>query len=337
MVMMQKNCHKCGAVVMSEARFCPHCGQTLMRGKHKQHRILVTTVILTLAFVLITGGIFTVSRLSQSQQQEKIEAAIQAADEDELEDLLVDENKLAMPEDNVEALVHLLRADTEAKRALIEQLRGDSSMATLVRAGHYAGILPAYKLQLKPKTVHVQAVDKETQYYLDDTLIGRGTAFKLTAGQYTVNVVRRLAGRTDSAKQQVIIPIKGAVNLSVTRNAIATSAVAVANQSEAALAHAIIAKFKPNIDARNNRGDASALIGDWETGESEFELKADGQYKLEREDHPDEKGTYTVIYHDAERYNLSFVREDGQQAVHAFVLYDGKLVNATTKELWQRN
>lgn len=338
MVTEQMHCPRCGAAVAPDAQFCPNCGQKLGHVRTRRGHLLGIT-LLVVAIVLAVAGGLGVRYFSATRQQSRIETAIRQADEDALEDLVVDENGREMPDDNIEALVHLLDNYPETRTTLINQLRGGSREVQLVQSGRHALVLPAYKMQLMPQNVTVQAADADTQYYLDDDLVGRGKTLDLPVGQYSLRVVRRLSGRTDTATHQLIVPVTGSAMLSLTRDAVTTSAAAVAQQNSNAntTAAAIIAKYKPNVDARNDQRDASPIIGDWEIGDSSFELKANGRYELDREHAADEEGTYELVYRSGNQFNIAFTRSDGEQTVHAFIQYDDHLINAETKEYWKKD
>ncbi len=92
--------------------------------------------------------------------------------------------------------------------------------------------------------------------------------------------------------------------------------------------------YSYDISLRNDNTDDDILIGDWRSNAGTWEFNDDGTYEGEDTNDNDLSGTWEVVYHKGNYWNIKYHHDDGQTDVEPYRYQNGQLVQCQMKLHW---
>lgn len=232
-----KYCPNCGLAVEKGAAFCQNCGASLnppekrasrtgRKESKKQKRIIAAVALALLAFAgyYLWGS----SQYSKDKQVDWIMAALVNPDEDAMRYIVADSATLAVNHENLAPLQNFYKEHQTAANRMGQNFKaGDNKYGDfcLIQSGHYAGIFPKYKLQVRTYQPAVVTNHEGSQVTVNGEKIGKLTSKGENAytkrlgllfpGKYRLKVTAEVEGRKLSASSTVNINSDDTINLNI--------------------------------------------------------------------------------------------------------------------------
>ncbi|GAX07319.1 membrane protein [Secundilactobacillus silagincola] len=340
---------KSEATSVSQPRATVKAKRTTGRKPRKRWPWVLGGIVVLLLVCFIGGSWY----YSKSNQAERLATEVTSTDDDDIADAVVDDNGQAVDDDAVKPLQALYESNSSARDTIKQAVKTmDSSQMPfeLVKDGHHF-LFTRYMLQAKSFRLTVKTNVKDATV----TNNGDSVSAKAVSGGYTVDDLfpgrynLQVAGNVSGSSQSVTKVLPAIDIYKQLDNTVSLKA--KAPQTTAAQAPAPQTNnsdqssdsnddsngstdYSYDISLRNDNTDDDILIGDWRSNAGTWEFNDDGTYEGEDTNDNDLSGTWEVVYHKGNYWNIKYHHDDGQTDVEPYRYQNGQLVQCQMKLHW---
>lgn len=323
--------------------------RTVGRKKRRRWPWIVGGLIVLLVICFIGGSWY----YSKDNQASRLATKVTSTDDDDIAAAVLDDNGQKLDDDAVKPLQALYESDSGARddiKLAVKTMDSSQSPFEMVKDGHYF-LFTRYALRAKAFNLTIKTNVK------DATVTGTGDSLpaKPVSGGYTIDNLfpgrynLQIAGNVSGSGQSVTkllpsinvykqldntVSVKAKAPQTATAQAPAAQNNSSDQSSDSNDDNDGSTDYSYDTSLRNDNTDDDILIGDWRSSAGTWEFNDDGSYEGEDTKDHDLSGTWEVVYHKDNYWNIKFHHDDGQTDVEPYRYENGQLVQCQLKLHW---